>query len=96
MARTVSPVQMPSDNFRRPPASARCPVTGASTAMKKPARPSDQLNQVFAEMSPGRSSPTASVRYTEKTKVRMTALNAADPQSHTPQATTRPRGTVPP
>ena len=45
--------------------------------------PTDQASHVVAEIEPGRSSPTASVRYTEKTKVTMTALNAADPQSHT-------------
>src|SRR6185312_7165827 len=82
---------MPSERLRCPDASARCPVTGASTATTNPAMPSDQANQVLADVVPGRSSPTASVRYTEKTKVRMTALNAAEPQSHNPQAQTCPR-----
>ena len=56
--------------------------------MTTPARPIAQLKYDVAEIDPGRSSPTASVRYTENTKVRMTALNAADPQSHMAHAKT--------
>ena len=55
--------------------------------------PSDHPSQVFALMSPGRSTPTESVRYTVKTKVTMTALKAAEPQSHAAHAAIRPRVT---
>jgi hypothetical protein len=56
--------------------------------MTTPAAPIAQLNHDVAEIDPGRSSPTASVRYTENTNVRITALKAADPQSQIPQANT--------
>ena len=62
MVATVRNVSTPSDRLRRPVASNLWPLTGARTAMKKPAMPSDHPSQVLAEIDPGRSSPTASVR----------------------------------
>ena len=85
---TTSPVCTPSHSLRRPPASLRCPVTGASSAMNTPATASASPSACDPDSS---SAATASVRYTVKTNVTMTALKAADPQSHNAQATTLPR-----
>src|SRR3954452_15222076 len=93
MVATVAAVHTPTERRRRPVASARVPSTGASTASTSPASPTDHASQLFALTDPGRSSPTASVRYTENTNVRMIVLKAADPQSHIAHASTRPRGT---
>src|SRR5690625_3644457 len=84
---------MARDRRRRPPRSARWPITGAVSAMTSPATAMEIESHVAAENGPSRSAPTESVRYTENTKVTITALKAADPQSHMPHATTRPRGT---
>src|SRR3954452_24723686 len=77
----------PSHSLRRPPASERCPVTGASSAMAKPPTASAAPRTAEALSSPPKA---LDVRYTVNTKVVMTALKAAEPQSQEAQASTRP------
>ena len=91
MHSTTSAVQTPVARSRRPLRSALCPSTGAITAISSPAAAVDQASQLFADTSPGRSAPTASVRYTENTNVRATCWKPDDPQSHSPHAHTRDR-----
>src|SRR5699024_5318953 len=85
-ARITRAVFTPSHSVRRPARSALCPATGASSAISPPAMASTEPSGRPA------SGPNASeVMYTVNTNVVITALNAADPQSHRDQAST---GTV--
>ena len=53
---------MASDRRRRPPRSARWPITGAVSAITSPASAIEIDSQVAAENGPSRSAPTESVR----------------------------------
>ena len=55
-------VQTASDRLRRPPRSARCPMTGAVSAMTRPASAMAIDSHVAAENGSSRSFPTESVR----------------------------------
>ena len=74
MVATVNAVHTPVARLRRPVASARCPSTGAARAMRNPAAPIAYPSHAPASIGPGSPLPTTSVRYTENTKVRITAL----------------------
>ena len=90
---TTMKVLTPSQNLRRPEVSDRCPVIGARAAITRPAMARAQPSWAEITFSSPKEDP---VRYTVKTKVVTTALNAAEPQSQNAQATTRPRvGVVP-
>ena len=114
---TVMPVWMPSHRRRRPESSDRAPVTGAMSAMSRPAaaRPQPSHDEWSARTEsraacagpptvPAATSASAAsttlastnasdVSQRVKTNVVMTALNAAEPQSHSAQATTLRAGT---
>ncbi|MDR6176179.1 hypothetical protein QE366_003438 [Nocardioides zeae] len=91
-ATTTTPVWTASQNVRRPERSARWPVSGASRAMSRPAAASAHPSLVSTpEPKSGSPASSSAVRYTVKTKVVITALKAADPQSHRPQAATGQR-----
>ena len=62
MIATVRYVHSASDRRRRPPRSARCPMTGAVSAMTRPASAIDMDSHVAAEYGSSRSLPTESVR----------------------------------
>ena len=50
-------------SLRRPPASARWPITGASSAISSPAAASEMLSQVAPDRAPGGApAATSSVR----------------------------------
>src|SRR3954451_3051747 len=101
IATTTTAVQIARPRRRRPVASERWPSTGASTATTSPATaspaPSPLESPVVADSKAGvpgfnaGSTKRELVRYTVKTNVVMTALNAAPPQSHAAHAATRPR-----
>ena len=65
MARMASPVKSANECFRRPAASNRWPLTGATAATTNPANPIVRLSQVAELTLPPMSLPTFSVRYTE-------------------------------
>ena len=65
-------------------ASARTPAAGAITATKSPA---SAVTKPSAAVPESWSPATLDVRYGVNTNVMMTALNAAEPQSHSAQAT---------
>src|SRR6478736_2930359 len=99
---TVTAVWTARLRRRRPEPSARVPDSGASSAMSTPAAVRPQPSQVECRASAASSaSPPAAttagstnaslVSQRVNTNVVMTALNAAEPQSHRDQATTRPR-----
>src|SRR5699024_11175214 len=82
---TTTAVLMPSHSLRLPAASDSCPVIGARSATASPA---------IRSAVPSCADTTCSgpkafcVMYTLKTNVVTTALNAADPQSHSDHANT--------
>src|SRR5690625_5943056 len=82
MVSTTIPVCTPSHSRCRPPESARVPAAGATTAMTKPAAAIDQPR---AEEPASSVAATDFVRYGVNTKVMMTALKAAEPQSQSAQ-----------
>src|SRR5262245_51402926 len=88
---TVIAVKIPRASLRLAVASNHCPATGAVSATTSPAAPNAHPSQALGEIPPGRFSPTLSVRYTENTNVRITALNDAAAQSQNPHAHTTPR-----
>ena len=55
-------VHRANDRRRRPPRSARCPITGAVSAMTRPASAIAIDSHVAAENGSARSFPTESVR----------------------------------
>ena len=58
MVATTSPVQMARLRLRCPLASERWPVTGAISAISRPAAAVEIPSQVFAVNPPGVASPT--------------------------------------
>src|ERR1700691_2988821 len=92
----TSPTTMPVNTVRamrrRRGCSTQTPITGASTAMVKPAIASARPSQLAGGTSPGKPLPTVSVRYTENTNVTTIALTPAAPVSHSAQASTWDRG----
>src|ERR1044071_1412153 len=86
---------MVSARLRRAGASTHTPVTGASNATTSPAAANARPSQLAGLVSPGRSSPTAEVRYTVKTNVMTIALIAVAPKSHIAHASTRDLLAVP-
>src|SRR5215210_6904625 len=87
MTAITRPVQTARLRLRFPPASARCPVTGAMAAISSPAAALEIANQVFPLSPPGSASPTTPrATYGPNTNEVMTAFQAAEPQSHRLQA----------
>src|SRR5699024_8926361 len=82
MVSATIPVGTPSHSRCGPAESARVPAAGATTAMTKPAAAIDQPR---AEEPASSVAATDFVRYGVNTKVMMTALKAAEPQSQSAQ-----------
>ncbi len=99
---TVTAVCTASPRRRRPDPSARVPVSGASRAIRTPAavRPQPSQAECAASRASSAAPPSATASGATKsslvsqrvnTKVVITALNAAEPQSHSAQAVTGQR-----
>src|SRR6185295_13889552 len=85
---TNAPVSRASTRRRRHGASTHTPITGANTATSRPAIANARPSQLAGLVSPGRSSPTPLVRWTENTNVPTTELTPNEPKSQSAQEKT--------